>query len=156
MFEKPVSPKFFFLRFFSLVTLLATLISVMVVSFQLINLHLPDAGMYNEYYNLERTKDSLRSALAWLIVMFPAYLGTLFVLHGAYKKEKSLQHGLSPKWFTYASMFVSALTIIFSLVALVNALLDGEATLRFLLKFGVVFLIALGVFGYHTRFLKRK
>lgn len=151
-----VEPKFFFLRLFSIIMLIASMISLIVTLFAIVNITVPDPYLSNDYYYGSYAKDTLRSGLSFFIVLFPVYLGTVAMLGSLYKKDRSLHKSLTPKWFTYGSIFLAGLVLSFSLVALVNRLLDGELTLRFGLKFLIMFAIAASVFGYHLWFVKRE
>jgi hypothetical protein len=60
------------------------------------------------------------------------------------------------KWLTYFTLFISAVTIIVDLMIFVYNFLNGELSVRFVLKVLVVLLVACGVFGYYMWDLKRK
>ena len=54
------------------------------------------------------------------------------------------------RWLTYMTLFITAGFIIGDLIALVNNLLGGGLTWRFVLKVLTVAIIAGAVFGYYT------
>ena len=53
------------------------------------------------------------------------------------------------KWLTYLTLFVAACIIVGDLISLLNGLLSGELTARFMLKALTVGLISGTVFGYY-------
>jgi hypothetical protein len=59
------------------------------------------------------------------------------------------------KWLLYLTLFVAALIIIIDTVMLVQGLLNGELTVRFLMKLLTVFVTAGAIFGYYFYDLKK-
>ena len=59
-------------------------------------------------------------------------------------------------WFTYITLVVVAGVMLGDLIAVVSNVLGGEFALRFILKAGTIFAIALAIFGYYLHDLKRK
>jgi len=149
-------PKYFFLRLLSVITLIAALWSFVAVAFDIIDLQIDDPTFRTEYsYQFQNLQDSLRVGLSFLIVMFPVYLGTLALLTQAYKKKEVSKKDVTPGWFVYASIFVASIIILISMVVLVNNLLDGDLTLRFLSKLLVLFFVSGSIFGYHLWYAKK-
>lgn len=145
-------PKLFFLHLLSIVTLYATAASFIALIFQLTNIYLPDPL---EYWATENAPRALRNAISFLVVMFPVYLGTVLSLNKIYKKEKKARELSSRKWLIYLTMFIASLMILFSLVSLVNTLLDGEMTLRFFIKLSAIIATAAVILGYYRWDLKQ-
>ena len=79
------SPKDVFLHLFSMVTLYGSAISLITLLFQYINLAIPDALMQGYYY--EGAYQSIRFAVASLMVLFPAYVWVTWFLNTIYEKE---------------------------------------------------------------------
>ena len=65
-----------------------------------------------------------------------------------YTKNSALREMRIRKWLVYLTMFIAALIILISCGILVNVLLDGELTVRFLLKLLSVLFIAISVGWY--------
>jgi uncharacterized SAM-binding protein YcdF (DUF218 family) len=60
------------------------------------------------------------------------------------------------KWLTYITLFIAAAVIIGDLITLVNYLLSGGLTTRFLLKVATVLLIAGTIFGHYLWDLRQE
>lgn len=150
--ETHSGPKLFFLHLLAVVTLYATAASFIGLVFQLTNIYLPDPL---EPWQSEQAPRALRNAVSFLIIMFPVYVGTVQNLNKIYKKEKKTKELHSRKWLIYFTMFVAALMILFSLVNIVNTLLNGEMTLRFIIRLSSVILTAGAILGYYRWDLKQ-
>ncbi len=142
-----VTPKDFFLHLLSMVTLYVSAISVTVISFQAINTWIPD--IVDQYYSAENAQSAIRTALAFLIVVFPVYLFTSWTLTKSYQKDASKHKQWIRKWLVYFTLFIAALIIIGSTIALVMTFLNGEITVRFILKLLTVLLVTGSIFGYY-------
>ena len=97
-----------------------------------------------------------RNAIAGLIVAFPLYV---FLMRLIWKETKGNAKNLSSgvrTWFTYITLVVVAGVMLGDLIAVVSNVLGGELALRFILKAGTIFAIALAIFGYYLHDLKRK
>jgi len=133
----------------SMVTLYASAISFTVIGFQYINLWIPDvldpAGMYAG----ESARSLIRSGLAFLIIMFPVYFWTAWTLRKSYAKEPARRKLWIRRWLVYFTLFVAALIIIGSFVALMKVFLDGELTLRFALKLLILLFVTGSIFGFY-------
>ncbi|HYE59630.1 MAG TPA: DUF5671 domain-containing protein [Candidatus Kapabacteria bacterium] len=149
------SPKDFFLHLLAMVALYVSAVSLTTVVFQLINLSVPDALDQHGYYTADSARRIIRSSLSFLIVFFPVYLYTSWHLHTTYLKDVVKRSLWIRRWLLYFTLFVAALINIFTLVSLVNHLLDGELTLRFCLKVLTIFFVAGSIFGYYLWDLKR-
>ncbi|MEG3789178.1 DUF5671 domain-containing protein [Lysobacter sp. CCNWLW3] len=124
--------------------------------FDLINTWLPDpADMAGRLINM-RLGPELHWSVAAVIIAFP-----VFAFVSAYLAREVARYPikrLSPvrRWLTYLTLFVAASVLIGDMTALVYNLLDGELSLRFVLKVLVVAAIAGTVFGYYLRDLRRE
>ena len=141
------TPKDFFLHLLSMVTLYASAISFTVIAFQAINIGFPDAVEY--FYAEEGARRMIRTALSFLIVVFPVYLWTSWSLARSYKKDSNKRRIWVRKWLVYFTLFVAALIIIGSIIALMNTFLNGEVTVRFLLKLVTMLFVTGSIFGYY-------
>ena len=122
--------------------------------FDLINHVLPDAAD-PDYRNLGLGR-SMRWSLASLLVAFPLF--ALLARHVGNDVARHPVKRLSPvrRWLTYLTLLIAAGALIGDLIALVYNVLGGEASLRFLLKVGVVAVIAGTVFGYYLGDLRKE
>ncbi len=148
------TPKLFFLHLLSMVTLYASAISLIVVVFQIININIPDIISESFYYEPDYQR-SLRAGISWLIIMFPVYVGTTLSLSKMYAKDTALRNIAIRKWLVYFTLFVAALIIMGSLIAVVNRFLDGELTMRFFAKLVTVLAVAGSIFGYYFLDMKK-
>lgn len=103
-----------------------------------------------------RLGPELHWSVAAVIISFP-----VFAFVSAYLAREVARYPikrLSPvrRWLTYLTLFVAASVLIGDMTALVYNLLDGELSLRFVLKVLVVAAIAGTVFGYYLRDLRRE
>lgn len=144
------TPRDFFLHLMTMVALYASTISFTSVVFQIININVPDA-LETYYAGYDST---LRVGLSFLIVFFPVLIFTTWMLKKGYAKNPDLARLWIRRWLVYLTLFVSAIIIMVTAVILINRLLDGEVTMRFLLKMISVFFVTGSVFGYYLHDLK--
>lgn len=148
------TPKLFFLHLLSMFTLYATAISFIVVIFQVINIAIPDPLKDAQYYG-DAPERTLRTALSFLIVMLPVYVGTVLTLGRMYRVNAVLRDLRIRKWLIYLTLFVAAVIILITLVILLNSFLNGDFTLHFFLKLLAVFFVAGSVFSYYFLDMKK-
>lgn len=147
------SPKDVFLHLFSMVTLYGSVISLITLLFQYINIAVPDDLMQDYYYR--GAYQSIRFAVASLIVLFPAYIWVTWFLNKMYASEPDKRNLRISKWLIYLTLFIAGLVILGDLVSLIYNFLGGEVTLRFILKMLAVLLVAGAVFWYYYWDLKQ-
>ncbi len=119
--------------------------------FDFINRWLPDP-LVGDYGNLS----SIRMATASLVITFPLYLWLSFSNQRAAQDDPAQQSSKVRKWLTYITLFVAAGTIIGDLIALLFNLLEGDLTLRFVLKVLTIMAIAVSIFGYYLWDLRKE
>lgn len=150
------SPKDFFLNLLSIVALYTSATSFTVAVFQYINLAFPDILEGGQsYWAAQSARTAIRFALSSLIVVFPVYVWVNWFLNKSYAKEPEKRKLRIRRWLIYFTLFAAALIIIGDLVALVNKLLGGEFTIRFILKVLTVFFVAGSVFYYYLSDLRK-
>jgi hypothetical protein len=94
-------------------------------------------------------RQSVRWALANLLVAFPLFVLLSVSLQKAIERDPTKRASRIRKWLTYLTLFIGAGVLIGDVIALVNGLLSGELTTRFVLKVLVVAAIAGTAFGYY-------
>jgi len=152
MQEKPhlkTSARDFFLHLLTIITLYASAVSFITLLFQYVNYFFPDPLIEGRY-----SKESIVSIMRWtiatLIIVFPTYVGTSWLLNKSYRKDPQKINLWIRRWLIYFTLFLAALIIIGDLVTLVYGLLGGrELTIRFLLKVFTVFFVAGSTFWYY-------
>ncbi len=149
-----VGPKYVFLHLFAILALYFTAASFLALIFQYANVLFPDPLEQGGYY-LESAYSGIRFAISALIVVFPAYLLTMRYLNKVYLENQGVRTLRTRKWLTYFTLFAAAIIMAGDLVAVVNRLLGGELTARFILKVAAVLLVAGSVFYYYYFDLKK-
>jgi hypothetical protein len=155
--EKSIKPfnaaKFTFLYLTHLVSLVFTAISFGVIIFQAINKFIDDpVGIYDASFQ----KEFLQFGIAALLVFAPVYFVVSRFIYkslfdGEVKRDSSLR-----RWLTYLILFVSFLVFAGYLVGFIINFLNGELTLKFILKVITVLAIAATVFSFYFYDISRK
>lgn len=130
-------------------TLYVTAISVGTILFQLINLWLPDAAQLAYGYASDYSTSLIRSSTAAIIITFPVFLFVAHILLKNIKRDPSKRSSKVRKWLTYITLYIATGIIIGDLITLLTYVLNGDLTLRFVLKVVAVLLIAGSIFGYY-------
>jgi len=152
---KKTGPRDVFLHLLAIITLYFSAINFGVLLFQYINLWLPDP--LNDFpFQLDAARQLIRWAVATLVIVFPVYLWISRFLNQEIKQIPEKKELRTRKWLLYFTLFTAAVVIIGDLVSLVYNFLQGELTLRFILKILVVLLIAVAVFAYYLWNLRRE
>ncbi|MEL7466905.1 MAG: DUF5671 domain-containing protein [Pseudomonadota bacterium] len=120
----------------------------------LLDIWLPDAA--DSEYVRRGAESSIRWAIAVLIVSVPVYVWLSIVTDRRAGSDPG--HARSPvrKWLTYLALFICALVIFADLTYVIYALLNGEFTLRFILKAGAIAVIAGLIFLHYLRTVEGK
>ena len=142
------SAKDAFLQLFAFTALYTWVISLLTLLFTCINTTWPDPARAMRYYTHEAVDSTIRWALAAIVVAFPVFLLVWRHLLRGMARDPERRRGRMWRWLTYLSLFAAAVTILTDLITLVYYAFDGELTLRFLLKVGVLFVVAGAVFLY--------
>lgn len=150
---KKVSPKDVFLHILAIAALYASAISFIGLTFQYIDRFIPDA-LYREGYG--GIGDSIRWSIAVLTVIFPVFLYVSRTLDLGYAKDPEKRNLKTRKWLLYFTLFATALVIIGDLVALIYNFLNGDLSLKFILKIITVLFAASAVFGYYLWNIKNE
>lgn len=143
-------PRDFFLYLLATVTLYVSVISGLMLLFQFINLAFPDPLDY-----AVGVRASIRWGAAMLTVLFPAFAFTTRFLHRDLRNHPEKAGYRIRKWLLYFTIFVAALVVIGDLITLLFNFLNGDLTVRFLLKILAVGLVAGLVFGYEMWDVRR-
>jgi uncharacterized protein YacL len=152
--RKPyVSAQEAFMYLVLFLTLYISAIALGTLLFQFINRWLPDA-LLNDY-NRFGSLNAIRQSTASLIIAYPIFLAMSALLRRAIVRDPDKKSSKIRKWLTYITLFIAAGIIIGDLIALVMSFLNGDLTLRFILKVLTVGGIAGVIFGYYLWDLKR-
>ena len=143
-----VGPKDFFMHLLAMVALYSSAISFILLLFDYINLLIPDP-LDRGYLSSEYILTSIRWLISTLIVVFPTYVLTTWWLNKSYAATPFKRNLRIRRWLIYFTLFVAALIVIGDFVTLIYNLLEGDITLRFILKIVTVFFAAGSVFLYY-------
>jgi hypothetical protein len=113
--------------------------------FQFINLAMPDP-VADQY---RRITNEIRWSTSVVLVAFPVFLFMAARIARSIAAEPVRRTSAIRKWLTYLTLTIAVSTVAGDLVYLLNSLLSGELTLRFLLKCLTVAAIAGSVLGYY-------
>jgi hypothetical protein len=145
--------KFVFLYLLHLVSLGFMTVNFGIVVFQIINKNVADALVaYSGSYD----PAALKFAIAALLVSTPIFYAISFLLQKSLYKGELKKDSAVRRWLTYLILFVSFCIFIGWLIAFVNNFLNGELTLKFILKTLSVLVIAAAVFGFYLYDVVRK
>ncbi len=150
--NKKSSPKDVFLHLLSIITLYISAGGLIALFFQYTNLAFPDP-LYPDYYS--GVAGPIRWAMASLIIVFPVYLFTNWLLQNDYEKNPEKRELRIRKWLVHFTLFAAAIIIMIDLVTLVYNFLGGDLTARFLLKILAVLLVIGSIFGYYLWDLRK-
>ena len=140
-----------FLYLTAFAALYATAISGLTLLFGLLNLALPDAAL-EPGVEVERWRlTALRWQVATLLVAFPAFLVTSRLLLREMRASQERAWSAVRRWLTYLTLFVAALALGADFVTLLYYFLEGDFSLRFVLKVAAVALVAGLAFTYYLR-----
>jgi hypothetical protein len=143
-------PRDVFIYLLVIIMLYTSVCELITLLFDYVNIGFPDP-LDSSANQLE----SIRMAVAVLVVAFPVYLWASgfiardLAVHPE-KSELSIR-----RWLLYMTLFLAALLVIGDLVALVYNFMGGDLTTRFVLKVGAILVVAGAVFDYYRYELRR-
>lgn len=145
-------PRNLFLHLLMIGALYASVIGLLVLLFQYINVQFPDALSASSAAIL----DSIRRAESILLIVFPVFLLVSWLLERDFAKHPATRSSRTRKWLIYFTLFLSAITIIVDLIILIYNFLGGDLRVQFFLKIASVLAVAGAVFGYYFWELRRR
>jgi len=146
-------PRDLFLHLLTIVTLYWSATSFVTLLWQYINKFFPNVLEYRSY---DYFTGPMRFAIASLIIVFPIFILVSWVLNKIYLKEYAVRESKIRKWLIYLTLFIASLIIIGDLVSVLNALLNGDLTTRFILKALSILLVSVLVFWYYLDDVRRE
>jgi len=147
------TPKDVFLHLLSIITLYVSSGALITLFFQYINILIPDKLQPIFFTGVA---GGIRFSMASLIIVFPVFIFSCWMLNNEYKSEPGKRELKIRKWLVYFTLFVAGGIIIGDLVSLVNSFLGGELTMRFVLKILSILLVVGSVFFYYLKDLKNE
>lgn len=136
------------LHLLAFTALYASAISLILLFFAYIEFWFPDPAMRTATYVLEAALSRLRAQLATLLVAYPLFLLTWsYLLRDVHLAPEKAKSGVR-RWLSFLSLFVGAVTIMTDVICVVYYLVEGDLTVRFLLKVLTLFVITGAIFLY--------
>jgi hypothetical protein len=136
--------------FFHLLTFAAfytTIISLVILFFSYINRLFPDPAV--EQFAMSDDLSGIRWSIAAVLVACPLFfLLSRLLLREMQRNVEKASSGVR-RWLTYLTLFVAATALMGDVITLVFTVLEGELSVRFLLKVAVVFALAGLTFSYY-------
>lgn len=139
--------KHFALQLGSLISLYLSVSFLLVLLFGIINIRFPDEAF--DYYSFESAASSIRLGIAMVIVFAPTYLILTRLVNRMRRAEPTGTYLTLTKWLIYLSLLIGGGALLGDLVAVIMAFLEGELTLRFLLKAFAVLVVVGSAFYYY-------
>ncbi len=137
--------KFAFWYMLSLVALIFMALSSGMIVFQVINKAVADALVGYEGYS-----DSImKFAISAIVIASPLYYWMLSLIRKSFKKGELKADSGIRRWLTYFILFVSAVVAIGWLIATINSWLNGQLSLKFVLKTVTILVITGLIFSYY-------
>ena len=116
--------------------------------FGFINLAYPDDVSYPG--STAFVESNIRWATAALVVAYPVFMLTALKIDRQITADPTRRNSAMRKWLTYVTLLVAAIAIVGDAITLVYNVLNGDLTMRFVLKVLVVAAIAAAAFAYYT------
>lgn len=142
-------PKDVFSYLLAIAALYFATINFITLVFGYVNLYFPNISE-----NYGQNLGSLRFSIASLLILFPVYLIASWLINKDIKNNPKKSDIKIRKWLIYLTLFIAALVIIGDLVTVVYRLLEGDLTIRFILKILTVLAVAGGIFAYYIAELR--
>jgi len=98
----------------------------------------------------------IRFGVSVLIVTAPLYLWLTLRERGRLARDPALHRSAIRKWLTYIALLLAAGTLLGDLIATIYALLTGDFTAQFMLKAGIVGLVAGGIFLFYYNAIRQE
>ncbi len=131
--------------FFHLLTfgaLYVCVTSLIVLFFTYLDFAFPDPAWRTTDAQLVEAVSIVRAQIAVLVVSFPVFLILWHFLLREVRQDSEKAKGAIRRWLVYLTIFVGALTLSGDVMVLIFSLLEGQLTIRLLLKSAVLILIA--------------
>ncbi|MFH1187735.1 MAG: DUF5671 domain-containing protein [bacterium] len=151
------SAKFAFFYMLSLVALVFMSVSTGMIIFQIINKYIKDfVDAINQYNGGAYSSDQLKFAISALIISAPIYyFTTRQIFKNLFSGELDKNSGVR-KWLTYFILLITSAVMIGWMIATINNFLDGELTLKFILKAITALGISAIIFTFYLHDIKRE
>ncbi len=136
---------------FVLLGIVATALGVLF--YQIINKYFPDPLARNYYRGRFSTK-AIHYSISALLIGFPMYYLSMRLWFRSFRRGEGKIETFLTKWLTYLVLLIASITIVGDLITALFTFLQGEISIRFILKAVTI----LGIFGaiFWFYFLERR
>lgn len=143
-----------FLHLVAFTALYASAISLILLFFTYVEFWFPDPATRTSTYAIEAALSGIRAQLATLIVSYPLFLLAWgYLLREVRESPEKAKSGVRRR-LSFFSLFVGAVTIMSDLICVVYYLVEGDLTVRFLLKVLTLLAITGTIFVYLSLVLR--
>lgn len=143
-----------FLYLLQFTLLYIVVVALILLFFEYLNRLFPDPAQKEWAGADSLSLATIRWSLATVMVSSPFFLGlSRFLLREIRLKPEQTRSTIR-RWLTCLTLFVAAVTALFDLITLVFYFLEGELSIRFVLKVIVLFVILGTVFVYYLLSLR--
>lgn len=149
---KKTGPRDVFTHLLTIIALYVSVTTFGMIIFQYINIYFPDL-LHPE--SIRFARDFIRWPLSILVIVFPFYIWLSAFTQKDLEKNPEKRELKTRKWTLYFTVFATILVITGDIISLIFTFLNGELTIRFILKIVTILLIALAVFLYYGWNLKK-
>lgn len=145
-----ITPKDFFLWAGAMLSLYISVFTFVSLLFSYIDYAFPDAlDSYVDPYS-----SGMRASIAALIVLFPLALFLMRLIRKGIEMDATRDEIWIRRWALVLTVFLAAAAVVIDLITLINYFLGGDLSTRFVLKVGVVLLVAGGFFMHFLADIK--
>jgi cation transport ATPase len=142
--------QFVFYYLLSLISLGAMALGLGIIVFEVLDKVFVDVS--SSYFSMQ----ALKTAFSTLIISTPIYYICSHLLSKSIRKnELSLESSLR-KWLIYLILLVTSVIMLVWLVSILNSFLNGEMTIKFILKALTALIISAMIFSYYLYNIKQK
>jgi hypothetical protein len=138
---------FLYLLLFAM--LYTTALQLGTLIFLLIDQVFPDPAFTRFPQRLEGIRSAMRLAIAALTVTTPVFLYVSRLTSREIQADPAKRNSKVRRWLTYLTLFVASSVLIGDVIALVYNLLNGELTVRLILKILTIAVIAGATFTFY-------
>jgi hypothetical protein len=147
------SAKYAFFYMLSLVALVFVALSTGMIIFQIINKYIVDII---QQYSGSYSPEAMKFAISAIIVATPIYfITTRYIYKSLYKGELAKDAGVR-RWLGYLILLITIIVMIGWLIGIINNLLDGELTSKFILKALTAIVISGAIFSFYFYDMRRE
>ncbi|MBI5003696.1 hypothetical protein HZC00_01230 [Candidatus Kaiserbacteria bacterium] len=137
------TPKDFFLWVGAMVALYASVFAFIALIFGYLDHLFPDRL---SYYTGDAYSGSISYEMAVIIVLFPVFLALMRVIRSTIMQDVTRRDIWVRRWALFLTLFIAGAAMAGDLITLIMYFLNGDVTIRFILKVVVLLLVSGGVF----------